>query len=397
MEPYPTHHFVGISNRMAHISYPIRDIVLKARQIAARGVKMHWFNIGDPNRFDFAPPPWITHAIHEALDNPAFSGYAPSEGDDELRSTLANLEGLPKERVLITNGLSEGLSFALQALMDEGDNVLLPSPNYPLYSTISRSLGGVENLYCTNDQWQPDLDDMRKKINKKTKAIVVINPNNPTGAVYSQKILKEIVNLAGEHSIPIIADEIYDQLAFSGQVQPIWKLSSDVPVIRGCGLSKNFFYPGARVGWLALHGPGLDDLAAAIVRLCNARLSVNWEMQRGAIAALRHPPDHLSSALSKLRSRRDLIVRRLNEIPGISATTPQAAFYIFPKVSGGPWKSDTQFVYDLMENTGIVAVPGSGFSSILNGLFFRLVYLPKEDEIEEAMGKLEKFMKKAIS
>ncbi|MCL6088712.1 MAG: aminotransferase class I/II-fold pyridoxal phosphate-dependent enzyme, partial [Candidatus Marsarchaeota archaeon] len=375
---------------------PIRDIVQRARQVAARGMPMHWFNIGDPNRFDFVPPPWITKAVHEALDDPKFSGYAPSDGDEDLRAALAESEGIPPERIIISTGLSEGLSFAMQALMDSGDNVLLPSPNYPLYASISRVLGGEENLYACDGQWQPDVDDMRRRLNARTRAIVIINPNNPTGAVYPRKTLKAIVELAGEHSIPVIADEIYDKLAFSGPLEPVWKLSSDVPVIRGCGLSKNFFYPGARVGWLAMHGPGLDDFASALVRLCNARLSVNWEMQRGAIAAVQHAPDHLPAALSRLRSRRDLIVRRLNEIPGIRTTSPQAAFYIFPQVTAGPWKTDTEFVYDLMEQTGIVGVPGSGFSPQLNGLFFRLVYLSKEDELAAAMDKLEKFMKKKV-
>ncbi|VVB57655.1 Aspartate aminotransferase [uncultured archaeon] len=389
---------VRVADRMAHVSYPIRDIVLQARKIEARGTPMHWFNIGDPNRFDFAPPAWVTQAIHAALDDPQYSGYAPSEGDPQLRAAVAQSEGLSPERIFISNGLSEGLSFTLQALMDPGDDVLLPSPNYPLYASLSRVLGGVENLYQCDENWQPDVEDMRKKITKRTRAIVVISPNNPTGAVYPRKTLQAIVDLAGEHKIPVVADEIYDQLLLdpSASPGPVHKLAQDVPVIRGCGLSKNFFYPGARVGWLALHGPGLDGFAGALQRLCNARLSVNWEMQRGAIAAVQHAPDHLPAALAKLRKRRDLISRRLNEIEGIRTTVPQAAFYIFPQVTDGPWKTDAEFVYDLMEQTGIVGVPGSGFSSQLPGLFLRLVYLSKEDELAAAMDKLEGFMKKRL-
>lgn len=388
---------IRVAKRMAQVSYPIRDIVARAKKVQARGVPMHWFNIGDPNRFDFAPPACITQAIRAALDEPRFSGYAPSDGDPELRARLAQIEGVPLERVVITAGLSEGLSFLFQALVDPGDNVLLPSPNYPLYSTLSRVLGGVENLYACDADWQPDIEDLRKKINPRTRAIVLINPNNPTGAVYPRKTLKAIVDLAGEHDLPLIADEIYDRLILSGEHVPLHSLGPDVPIIRGCGLSKNFFYPGARVGWMALHGPGTEELEGALVRLCNARLSINWEMQRGALAALEHAPDHLPSALSKLRLRRDLIVRRLNEIPGIRTTSPPAAFYIFPQITAGPWKTDAEFVYDLMESTGIVSVPGSGFSSQLPGLFFRMVYLSSEDEIALAMEKLEGFMKKRLT
>lgn len=387
---------IRVAERMAHVSYPIRDIVLQARQIQSRGMKMHWFNIGDPNRFDFAPPTCVTQAVHDALNDSRFSGYAPSEGDADLRQKISEIEKVPLDRVVVTSGLSEGLSFLFEAMVDPGDNVLLPSPNYPLYSTLSRVLGGIENLYSCDENWQPDVEDMRKRINSRTRAIVLINPNNPTGAVYPRKTLKAIIDLAGEHDLPLIADEIYDQLILDGEHVPLHSLSSDVHIIRGCGLSKNFFYPGARVGWMALHGPGAEGLEGALVRLCNARLSINWEMQRGALAALSNPPAHLAPALSKLRRRRDLMVIRLNSIPGISTTTPSAAFYIFPQVTAGPWKSAAEFVYDLMEETGIVSVPGSGFSSQLHGIFFRLVYLSNEEEISIAMDKLEGFMKKRL-
>ncbi len=386
-----------LASRMDHVAYAIRDIVLAARKVEARGVPMHWFNIGDPNRFDFAPPPWVTAGIRAALDDPRLTGYAPSEGDPALREVLARREGLPPERIFVTSGLSEGLSFVFQSLLNPGDHFLLPSPSYPLYNTISRVLGGEDREYATDPHWQPDLDDLRRKVDARTKALVLISPNNPTGAVYSSGTLKAILDLAGEHSIPVVADEIYDQLVFDGSHSPIHTLAPDVPVIRGNGMSKNYFYPGARVGYLALHGPGLENVQNGLVRLCNARLSVNWEMQKGAVAAFSHPPDHLPDALARLKRRRDVIVRRLNGIPGIRTTTPQAAFYIFPQICAGPWKADTEFVHDLLTNTGIVAVPGSGFSSSLPGRFFRLVYLAKEEEIEAAMDKLEDFMKKRLA
>ncbi|MDE1797852.1 MAG: aminotransferase class I/II-fold pyridoxal phosphate-dependent enzyme [Candidatus Micrarchaeota archaeon] len=388
---------VKLSQRMEHVSYPIRDVVLAARKVQAKGMPMHWFNIGDPNRFDFAPPPWVTEAAKAALDQPQYSGYAPSEGDPDLREAIAKNEGISADSIFVTYGLSEGLSFLFDALLDPGDNILLPSPSYPLYSTISRVLGGQDNYYRTDAQFQPDIDDLRKKINSRTRAITLISPNNPTGAVYSHSTVQSILDLAGEHGLPVIADEIYDQLCFDGPYTPVYKLATDVPVIRGNGMSKNFFYPGARVGYLALHGPGLEPLQGALTRLCNARLSVNWEMQRAALAAFTRAPTHLPAALSKLRPRRDLIVRRLNAIEGIRAVQPQAAFYIFPQLTAGPWKTDFEFVYDLLEHTGIVGVPGSGFSTDLPGRFFRLVYLAKEPEINSAMDKLEAFMKKRLA
>jgi alanine-synthesizing transaminase len=396
VEKTPTHmaSAIKLSSRVEHVSYAIRDIVQRADKVGASGIKLHRFNIGDPNHFDFAPPACITNAIKKALDDPKYSGYAPSEGDPELREAVAGVEGVQRKDIFVTAGLSEGISFLLQSLLDPGDNVMLPAPSYPLYTTICRVLGAEENNYATDSKWHPVVDDLRKKITSRTKAILVINPNNPTGAVYPEKILKEIANVAGEHNLPIISDEIYNKLTFSSPAIPMHKVAKDVPVISGNGLSKNYIYTGARVGYVAIHaGEDLDPLRAALQKLCNARLSINWEMQRGAIAAYANPPSHIKPALDKLRPRRDLMHRRLNEIEGIEAVLPQAAFYIFPKVHSGPWANDYSFVYDVLESTGIVGVPGSGFTSGLPGKFFRLVYLAKEPEIGESMGKLEKFMK----
>lgn len=385
---------IRLSSRVQKVSYAIRDIVQRAQSVSARGVKLHKFNIGDPNQYDFAPPKHITDAIIASLGEPKYSGYAPSEGDPELRAAIAKQEGVPVGSVFVTAGLSEGISFLMQSLLDPGDNILLPSPSYPLYTSICRVLGAEENNYRTDENWLPDVDDLRKKITSNTKAILVINPNNPTGAVYPRKILSQIVDVAGEHGLPIIADEIYNMLTFDEPAIRIHTISKDVSVIAGNGLSKNFVYTGARVGYLALHGgPELDALAASLQKLANSRLSINWEMQRGALAAYTNPASHVPQVMEKLRPRRDLVHKMLNEMPGIEAVLPQAAFYIFPKVVGGPWKTDTEFVYDLLDTTGIVCVPGSGFSNGLPGKFFRMVYLAREEELSEAMGKLESFMK----
>jgi aspartate/methionine/tyrosine aminotransferase len=386
---------IVLADRVESISYEIRDIVARARKVQAAGKKIHWFNIGDPNQFGFKPPEWITNAIMEALREPKYSAYCPSEGDPELRAAIAKIEGVSPDYVTVHSGLSEGIDFLFQALVNPGENILLPSPSYPLYNTKLKVSGGTDNYYLTGEDFMPDTDDIRKKINPKTKAIVVINPNNPTGATYPRAVLQEIANIAGEAGIPIIADEIYDKMTIDEDHSTnLRTLTKELPLISGNGISKNFIYPGARVGYLALHGEGMDPLRDALVKLCNQRLSVNWEMQRGALAAFSMPMSHLAAARSELRKRRDIIYKGLNGIPGITCAKPTAAFYSFPKVESGAFKDDREFVYSLLEDTGVLVVPGSAFSPVLPGKFFRLVFLASPEELQEAIGKIEGFVKK---
>lgn len=385
---------IVLADRMAKVSYEIRDIVARARKVQATGKKIHWFNIGDPNQFGFKPPEWITAAIRAALDDPKYSAYCPSEGDAELRAAVGKIEGVPADYITIHSGLSEGIDFLFQALVNPGENILLPSPSYPLYNTKLRVNGGEDNFYQTDKEFVPIVDDIRKKINSKTKAIVVINPNNPTGAVYPHSILQEIVNIAGEHKLPIIADEIYDKMTIDEDHSVnLRSLTKELPLISGNGISKNFIYPGARVGYLAFHGEGIEPLRDAIVKLCNARLSVNWEMQRGALAAFTMPMEHLQKTRDELRKRRDLLYKEINEIPGIHLAKPKAAFYSFPKVETSKFATDKEFVYSLLEETGVLVVPGSAFSPVLPGKYFRLVFLAPPEELHEAIGKIASFMK----
>ena len=385
-----------LADRVGSISYEIRDIVARAKKVQATGKKIHWFNIGDPNQFGFKPPEWITSAIIDALHDPKYSAYCPSEGDPELRAAVGKIEGITPDRVFVTSGLSEGIDFLFQALVNPGDNILLPSPSYSLYNTKLRVSGGTDNYYQTGKDFLPDTDDIRKKINAKTKAIAVINPNNPTGATYPRAILEEIVNIAGEAGIPIIADEIYDKMTLDeGHSINMRTLTKELPLISGNGISKNFIYPGARVGYLALHGEGMDPLRDVLVKLCNQRLSVNWEMQRGALAAFTMPMNHLEKTHAELRKRRDVIYKGLNSIEGISCVKPTAAFYSFPQVTTSKFADDRQFVYSLLEETGVLVVPGASFSPCLPGKFFRLVFLAPPEELQEAIGKIDGFMKKS--
>ena len=385
-----------LADRVGSISYEIRDIVARAKKVQATGKKIHWFNIGDPNQFGFKPPEWVTSAIIDALRDPKYSAYCPSEGDPELRAAVGKIEGITPDRVFVTSGLSEGIDFLFQALVNPGDNILLPSPSYSLYNTKLRVSGGTDNYYQTGKDFLPDTDDIRKKINAKTKAIAVINPNNPTGATYPRAILEEIVNIAGEAGIPIIADEIYDKMTLDeGHSINMRTLTKELPLISGNGISKNFIYPGARVGYLALHGEGMDPLRDVLVKLCNQRLSVNWEMQRGALAAFTMPMNHLEKTHAELRKRRDVIYKGLNSIEGISCVKPTAAFYSFPQVTTSKFADDRQFVYSLLEETGVLVVPGASFSPCLPGKFFRLVFLAPPEELQEAIGKIDGFMKKS--
>jgi len=386
---------IVLADRVGSISYEIRDIVARAKKVQATGKKIYWFNIGDPNQFGFKPPEWITNAIIDALHDPKYSAYCPSEGDPELRAAVGKIEGVEPDRVFVTSGLSEGIDFLFQALVNPGDNILLPSPSYSLYNTKLRVSGGTDNYYQTGKDFLPDTDDIRKKINAKTKAIAVINPNNPTGATYPRAILEEIVNIAGEAGIPIIADEIYDKMTLDeGHSINMRTLTKELPLISGNGISKNFIYPGARVGYLALHGEGMDPLRDVLVKLCNQRLSVNWEMQRGALAAFTMPMSHLEKTHAELRKRRDVIYKGLNGIEGISCVKPTAAFYSFPQVTTSKFADDRRFVYSLLEETGVLVVPGASFSPYLPGKFFRLVFLAPPEELQEAIGKIESFMKK---
>ncbi|NYZ74411.1 aminotransferase class I/II-fold pyridoxal phosphate-dependent enzyme [Candidatus Micrarchaeota archaeon] len=378
------------SNKSELVSYPIRDIVQEAKKLEKQGIKMIYLNIGDPAPFGFRPPQHILDAAAEALKQ-NYSGYAPSEGDPELRKTVAEYEKVAPEDVFITAGLSEGIDFLFQALVDPGRNILLPIPTYPLYLTKERISYGTVDFYDCDASFEPDLDSIRKNITKYTRAILVINPNNPTGAVYSRKTLQGILDIAGEHKLPIISDDVYDQMVFDGEMTHMRDICKDVPVVCGNSLSKNYIYPGARVGYLAFHGEGWDKMKDAVQRLCNQRLSVNWEMQRAYIAAIKGSHDHIHKFNAELKIRRDLLVKRVKGIDGLSTAPPRGAFYSFINVEG-PWKNDTEFVRGLLKE-GVVVVPGSGFAPKMDGKHFRLVFLPKPEQLESAFDRIAEYMK----
>lgn len=386
--------------RTDNITYAVRDIIVIANQVAKTGKEMLYLNIGDPNLFDFEPPKHLVDATYKAmLKN--LNGYAPSSGIKEAVEAIekeADRKGITNVHdIFVTTGASEAIDICLTALVNDGENVLTPTPGYPLYTAIASKLQMMENPYYLNEEngWLPDIDDIKSKINDKTRAIILINPNNPTGSLYTEENLREIVNLAVEHNLVIFADEIYDKLLFDDKKHiSIASLNKDVSCITFGGLSKNYMVPGFRIGWGIISGRKevLSDYIEAINKILRARLSANHPEQYGIKPSLEGNQDHLVEAMKKLTRRRDLTVEMLNAIPGISCVKPEGAFYAFPKLEMK--QPDAHFVSELIKETGVVIVPGSGFGQVPGTKHFRVVFLPNEQILEKAYNAIGKFFVK---
>jgi tyrosine/nicotianamine family aminotransferase len=396
---------ITASKRCKGISYAIREVVLPARDLEKKGKKVLYLNIGDPNKYDFDTPQHIKQALFDAVNN-NYNGYAPSEGYLELiqeiikREKRRNKVNYIKEDVCITTGVTEALQILLNATLDPGDELLIPGPTYPQYELITKFNNAKPIPYrCIEEEWwQPDVDDIRKNISNKTKGIVIINPNNPTGSLYSNKVIKEIIDIGGENLVPIISDEIYDDMTFDEKQCATASLTKDVSVITLNGFSKVYLMPGWRVGYALFHHSGdLDEVQDAFMRIARSRLCASSICQQACIAALKGPQDHIKKVNDKLRKRRDFAYKRLNEIKGISTAKPEGAFYIFPKIEAmdqGIWKTDKEFVLDLLNEEQVLVVHGSGFSKTYGKDHFRAVILPTMNILEKAFDKIEKFMKK---
>jgi alanine-synthesizing transaminase len=396
---------LNITPRAANLQYAIRDIVTIARQYEKQtGEKPLYLNIGDPIAYDWKTPQFMVDALCKAAKD-GWNGYSPSEGEPALRRAAAEKEkrvngiDIDPNRMIVTAGVSEAIQFLAGALINNNSELLLPGPSYPPYISYVKFFGGKPVAYRTieEDDWNPDTDDMRKKITDETVAILVINPNNPTGSVYNEKTLKEIVDLAGEYGLPIISDEIYDQLTYDEKQISMVRIAGDVPVIGFNGVSKVYLAPGWRVGYVYFHDTNneLDPLYDAMMRQARVRICLNAPAQIGSIKALQSDGSHLVETMSRMRARRDLIYKRLNDIDSISTRLPEAAFYIMPKIElRGRWANDVEFVKDVLKETGVVFVPGSGFGAEHGAGHFRSVFLPPTDMIEEAMNRLEGFMAK---
>ncbi len=382
---------ISLSRNVEELESPIRDVVARAERVAKKGEKdIIYLNIGDPLIHDFDTPDYMKEAYADAVKNVKAS-YAPSLGDHELRGLLAKKENVPKEDIIVTAGCSEGVFYLVTSMLNPGENLLTASPSYSQYISICQLLGGKNKFYNCVDEWQPDADDLRKKIDEKSRGIVLVNPNNPTGAVYDEKRLKEIADLAGEYNLPIICDQIYDKITYGKEAVHFSKLAKDVPHAILNGFSKVHLCPGYRVGYIAFHN--MDEIKEGVAKICRLRLAMTTHTQKAVIPAVEREPVHIREMVSKLRERRDLVHSRLNEIEGMHCTKPEGTFYAFPGVEGG-WKSDKEFSYDLFDETGVLTVFGEGFSHTLKHKHFRIVFLAPENVLNDAMDRIEGFMKK---
>jgi alanine-synthesizing transaminase len=391
---------IAAATRTEHVKYAVRDIVVYANEIAKTGKEMLYLNIGDPNQYDFETPrPMIEAAYKAMLDNKC--GYSPSSGIPQAVQAIeryAESKGIRNiQDIFVTTGGSEGIELVLTSLVNEGENILTPSPGYPLYTAVLAKLGAVERPYYLSEEngWQPDIEDIKAKINDKTKAIVLINPNNPTGSNSSKELLLELIQLAKEKNLLILADEIYDKLLFDGQKHiSIASLDPDCPVITFNGLAKNYIGPGWRIGWGVVSGPKevLADILEAVNKLLRARLCANHPLQYAIPAALDGDDSHLPGVMEKLHKRRDLTYEMMNAIDGITCEKPGGAFYAYPKIDIEG--SDDEWVKGLIKETGVVVVPGDGFGQMPGTKHFRIVFLPPEPILEKAYNQIGAYMKK---
>lgn len=389
---------VPVARRVHGFSYAIRNIVAEAKKVEATGRTVRYLNIGDPISFGFTTPPHLVEAVARAMRN-GLNGYTPSPGILAAREAVAAdfaRRGVPTaaDRVLLTSGTSEGIELTLGALVDEGDEVLVPTPTYPLYSAVLAKIGATTVYYQTDpDQgWQPDLDDLARKMSSKTRALVVIDPNNPTGAIYPDATRRALIELAETHGVPILADEVYGDLVYDGPVPPMASLAPDAAIISFSSLSKAYLAPGWRAGWLAVgQTPRLDEALAAIKKLADGRLCSPGPMQHAITAALTGDRSHIDVLRRSLRARAEVTVSRLNAIAGMRCVAPRGAFYAMPQVSLPPGRTDEDFVLGLLRETGILCVYGSGFGTDPAGGFFRVVFLASPEELTAVYDEIAAF------
>lgn len=388
------------AERTYKVEYAIRDILKIAEEAKAAGKQLLYLNIGDPIAFDFQTPRHMVEACHRALlEN--HTGYEHSSGLQEAREAIGNSirrKGIHSWLDLfVTSGASEAIELCLTALVNPGEEVLTPAPGYPLYSAVLGKIEARNVPYYLEEErdWEPDIADIKSKITPKTRALVLINPNNPTGSQYSRQVLEEIIGLSLEHKFVIFSDEIYDKLVLDGPDSiSIASLSDEAPVITMNGLSKSYLVPGFRIGWGVVTGKKemMSEYIEAINKCLRARLCAVTPLQYAIKAALEGPQEHVAEVKAKLRRRRDITYNRLNSISGISCVKPAAAFYAFPRLHIE--EPDTRFVAELIRETGVVVVHGDGFGQRPGTRHMRIVFLPQEEILEEAFDRLEAFMNK---
>lgn len=393
------------SSKLDNVLYDVRGPVLdEANRMEAAGSKILKLNIGNPAPFGFEAPEEVLIDMRHELEYS--QGYSDSKGIYTARKAImqyAQLKNLPNvtiNDIYTGNGVSELINLCMQALLDDGDEILIPSPDYPLWTATATLAGGKAVHYICDEQseWYPDIEDMRKKITDKTKAIVIINPNNPTGALYPKEILEQIVELAREHQLMIFSDEIYDRLVMDDEKHiSIASLAPDLFCITFSGLSKSHMIAGFRIGWMILSGRKdiAKDYIEGLNMLSNMRLCSNVPAQsivQTALGGYQSVETYIQPG-GRIFEQRDFIYKALNDIPGISAVKPKAAFYIFPKLDVKKFNiiNDEKFALDFLREKKVLIVPGSGFNWGSPD-HFRIVYLPQLSVLEKSMNGLKEFL-----
>ena len=384
--------------RLEHVRYAIRDLAVLAEDLTRQGKQILPLNIGDPVSFDFETPAHLIEAAAKAMRD-GYNGYAPSLGAKPAIEAIraeAERKGIRNiQSIFVTEGVSEGIDIVMTALLEPHQNVLTPLPDYPLYDAILAKLSAQPNPYRLDESndWQPDVEHIESLITKDTRALVVINPNNPTGAVYSRETLEKIVEVARRHNLVIFSDEIYAKLILDGEPHiSIASLAPDVPVITFGGLSKEYLAPGWRVAWGIVSGDPamITPYVQGIHKLLRARLSANHPLQYAIPAALNGPQDHIEETVDKLRRRRDLVMAWSHRTRRVSCVSPRGAFYAFPRLDIP--ESDDTFVRGLLAEAQVLVVNGGGFGQEEGTRHIRIVFLPPESILQQALDKITTYL-----
>ena len=393
------------SSKLNNVLYDVRGpVVEEAARMEEAGTQVLKLNIGNPAPFGFRTPDEVIYDMRQQLTE--CEGYSPSKGLFSARKAImqyAQLKKLPNvtiEDIYTGNGVSELINLCMSALLDDGDEILIPSPDYPLWTACATLAGGKAVHYICDEQseWYPDMNDIRRKITSRTKAIVIINPNNPTGALYPKEILQQIVNIAREHHLMIFSDEIYDRLVMDGEKHiSIASLAPDLFCVTFSGLSKSHMIAGYRIGWMVLSGNKkiAADYIEGIKMLSNMRLCSNVPAQSIVQTALggHQSVEGYIVPGGRIYEQREYIYNALTDIPGITAVKPKAAFYMFPKIDVKKFNivNDEKFALDLLKEKKILLVHGGGFNWHQPD-HFRVVYLPRIEVLKEAAGKIREFL-----
>ena len=400
----PTHTSIPVSPRLGSFSYAIRNIAVEAQRVEAAGMRVQYLNVGNPPAFGFQPPRHMIEAVERALRD-GENGYGPSPGIMAAREAIAQEysdRGWPisADRVLVTAGTSEAIELALTALVDQHGDVLVPLPNYPLYTAVIAKLGARAVHYRTDpsQNWMPDFDHLAARVTPATRAMIVINPNNPTGATYPKETRKALIAFAEQHGLAIVSDEVYSDIAYDGPVAPLGSLDPDAPVISVSSLSKGYVAPGWRTGWLAIgRSVRMDDLLGAVKKLADARLCSTVPMQHAIVAALKGDRAHQAAFRSALKERAEVTTTALRSIPGVTCVGPTAAFYVLPKIALPRGKTDEDYVLALLRATGLLCVHGSGFGADPAEGYLRIVFLAAPAELRDIFAQMADFTRQYLA